>query len=283
MALEKPYRVKMDPNNVHINLLLYGPQGVGKTTLAASAQEHPALGPVLLVNFEGGTLSLVSRGDIDAIDINSIDEVDELFWLLRNKTDGFEQYKTIILDSGSEMQTLALEDTARAEIEKARRQGKNTERTIDDMELQTYGKSGAQLSRIFRWFRDLPINTIVTALPKFTYPAGANTKTGTPSLVVPFFTDKLGTQIMGYMDFVWYMGDDGSGRKYILTRDQGPYRAKTRGFNFANALGAIHSDPWLPNIYEMLLESEKGQARAEAVTNEEPVSVSNLFQTEGDE
>lgn len=278
-----PYRVQL--NKPKLNILLYGPQGTGKTTLAASAQEHPEMTPVLIANFEGGLLSLTSRGDIDAIDIKSILQMDQLFWLLHNKTPPFDKYKTLIIDSGSEMQNLAMEEATRAEIAQwqKRNQGKTPERTIDDIEIQTYGKVTSQLSRLFRWFRDLDMNVIITALPKMTYIKGADQRTATPTLVEPYFTNKLGTQVMGYMDMVWWLGDS-NGIRYLITRDKGPYRAKTRGYNFGNALGELYQNPWMPVIYELLLSSEQSTNKASQVT--EPTAVltsADLFPTEAEE
>jgi hypothetical protein len=235
--------------------MLYGRPGIGKTTLAASAQEHEDMSPVLTANFEGGLLSIGSRGDIDAVDIKTIEQVDELFWLIRNGTPPYDQYKTLVIDSGSEMQTLALEEAVRLEMAKKEKQGRLGDRTIDDIEIQNYGKSGAQLARMFRWFRDLPINLIITALPKFVFPQGADTRTSQPIEVCPSFTNKLGVQVMGYVDFLWYLYEEGGIRK-LLTRDTGSYRAKTRGYNFSLALGNPYPNPWLPTIYNLLIEAE---------------------------
>src|SRR3990172_9664620 len=44
-----------------LKMLFYGPPGVGKTVLAASAKDVVALSPVLLVDFEGGTRSIQDR------------------------------------------------------------------------------------------------------------------------------------------------------------------------------------------------------------------------------
>lgn len=269
-----PYRVKIDQPT--LNVLLYGPPGVGKTTVAASVQDHPSMSPVLFASFESGLLSIASRNDIDAVDIVSVIQMDELFWLLRNKTPPYDKYKTIVIDSGSEMQTLALEEARRSEMQKDAKAGKKTDSTIDDLELRTYGKAGAQIARLMRWYRDLPINLIVTALPKSTFSQGADQRTSIPSEVAPQFTNKVGVSIMGYMDMVWYLGrEEGTEKRYIVTRNRKPIIAKTRGFNFANALGEIYSNPWLPTIYELLLSSEKGTAKAEHV-NSEPVNISGI-------
>lgn len=278
-----PYRVTT--SKPKIKTLIYGRPGIGKTTLAASAQEHPDLAPVLTANFEGGLLSISGRGDIDAVDIHSMEEVDQLFWSIRNLTPPFDQYKTLIIDSGSEMQTLALEEAVRIEMNKKQAQGRLGDRTIDDIEIQNYGKSGAQLARIFRWFRDLPINLIITALPKFVFPQGVDARTALPIEVTPSFTNKLGVQIMGYVDFLWYLYEEGGVRK-ILTKDTGAYRAKTRGFNFQLGLGNPHNNPWLPTIYDLLVEAESvpiGQyvpqqaAPSASVTPETPSNMGTDF------
>lgn len=248
-----PYRVTL--GTPRINALIYGRPGSGKTTLAASAADHPDMAPILVANFEGGLLSVAGRGDVDAVDIRTMEQMDDIFWGLRNRTPGFEHYKTLIVDSGSEMQTLALEEAVREDITAQRKKGKGLERTIDDIELQNYGKSGAQLARMMRWFRDLPVNVIITALPKFVFASGGNERTSAPIEVFPSFTNRLATQIMGYVDFVWYLYEEG-GTRQMLTRDTGSYRAKTRGFNFNIALGSPHPNPWLPNLYNLLMSSE---------------------------
>lgn len=277
-----PYRVVVD--KPRLNILLYGSPGIGKTTLAASANEHPDLGPVLIANFEGGLLSIASRGDIDAVDIRSMKEADELFWALRNKTAGFEKYKTVVIDSGSEMYTLALEEAIREDMRKDPTKSLARGRTIDDIELQNYGRSGAQIGRIMRWFRDLPMNVIITALPKVQFAQGADQRIATPNSITPSFSAKLGVQIMGFMDFVWYMGETQEKRRYLIPEARGPYAAKTRGYQFAKALNAggkgVYPDPWLPTIYDLLISSESGNERAEIQpVNSTPLDSAEIFPT----
>lgn len=274
MPIAKPYRIILDKPK--INFLVYGPPGVGKTTFAASAQDHPDLAPVLVANFEGGLLSLTSRGDIDAVDITSMEQLDDLFWKMKNNIDDFGQYRTLVIDSGTELQTLALEETTRKEILKDQAQNKGGGRTIDDLEIRTYGTSGTMVSRLMRWFRDLDVNLIVTALPKYIYSQGADKRVSTPQEVTPAFTSKLGISVMGYVDMVWFLGEKDK-RRFLLTQDNGIYRAKTRGYNFAKALGEIYPDPWVPDIYNLLLESEKSKERAQPTVNSIPLTSVDVF------
>jgi hypothetical protein len=281
-----PYRVVL--GKPKLNILVYGAPGSGKTTFASSANDHPDMSPVLYASFESGLLSVATRG-VDAVDIHSVKQMDELFWLMfngkKNNDPVWGKYKTVVVDSGSEMLTLALEEATREEIEKDRRAGKNPNRGQDDLELRTYGKAGAQIARLMRWFRDLDVNLIVTALPKSTFSPGADQRTNTPIEVTPQFTNKVGVSVMGYMDMVWYLGvnEHDNNRRYLITRNRKPIIAKTRGYNFSNALGEIYPDPWLPVIYELLLSSESGGAKAEETVNPTPMNISgiDLFPPDG--
>ena len=236
-----------------MNILVYGIPGVGKTVFAASAQDCPHMKDVLVLNIEGGLLSVADRGDITAVDIRSMEELEEQFWNLANRKEGYERFQTVVIDSGSELQTLNLEQIARQSLNKpeSKRQGK----TMDDLWIEDYGKSTANLRRIFRWFRDLPLHVIITALPKTIY-SGTRGQ-GEPTAVVPSLTDKLGESLMGYVDAVWYMYMDSEENRKILTQSKGIHRAKTRGIAFSKSLGLVLEDPDMNKIHELFLEGGK--------------------------
>ena len=60
---------------------------------------------------------------------------------------------------------------------------------------------------------------------------------------------------MGYMDFVWFLYADKDGKRKLLTQPKGPYRAKTRGKVFAEAIGPVVENPDLADLYELYLNS----------------------------
>lgn len=242
------YRVK--PDGATMNILLYGSPGVGKTTLAATAQDHPSLRDVLFLNVEGGLLTISGRGDIQAVDVRTMGDLEQLFWNLRDRKGEYAAIKTVVIDSGSELQTLNVEEIVTT--------SKKQHPDRDTVFLEDWGKSTQQLRRVFRWFRDLPINVIVTALPKNTYRGQGSTEI---AAVKPSFTDKLGESVMGYVDAVWYMYVTPDGVRHLLTRKRGVYEAKTRGIAFAAALGEVVDEPTIPELYETFLRSEGALSR----------------------
>lgn len=247
---DSPIVYTVRPETQYINALVYGRPGVGKTMLACSAQDHPKLRDVLVINTEAGLLSVASRGDIRAVNVQTVQEVEAVFWALRQRRPGFETIRTVVIDSGSELQSLSLRNIVAREVTTAR----GNKRTLDDIWLEDYGTSTNELSRVFQMFRDLDVHFVVTALLKHTYPGGKGNLD--PTEAGPRLTTKLAEQLMGYVDFVWYMYADDSGERHILTEDRGIYRAKTRGPAFRAALTERYSNPSLPDIYELLLTTE---------------------------
>lgn len=246
--LDQRYKVQAQ-DQPQINALIYGAPGCGKTTLAATCQDHELMRDVMFLNIEGGLLSVASRGDLAAIDVRSLVELEKLFWEL-SKDPG--PIKTIIIDSGTELQTVNIEEIIEAKISSGHRQVDSR----DQINQDDYGRSSAQLKRLFRWFRDLPMNVIVTALAKEVYPKG-NVE-APPTAVQPSLTGKLAESLMGYMDFVWYLyQDQGSGARKMLTQPSGIFRAKTRGAKFSTALGQVVDNPHLAVIYDLLRTAER--------------------------
>ena len=136
---------------------------------------------------------------------------------------------------------------------------KNKDYTIDEVYLEDYGVAGKRLARILRGFRDLPIHVIYICHKKDKMRQGTNTLEESK----PNLTEKLGTAVMGYMDFVWYlytadepMGDEEHGywtetHRYLLTQPMNNYAAKTRGSDFANRIGAVIKDPNMVDIMKV--------------------------------
>lgn len=258
----EPVVVLADPSPVEVkkpffNAMIWGPPGVGKTVLAATCADHPDLAPALVLNIEGGLLSLGTRKNIQKVEIRSFEELEGYFWKISQKVKPFDVYKTVILDSATEIQTLSLLGITTNEVEKSKKKGDSKRTSIDEIFVGDYGKDTARLKRVFRWFRDAPVNVIFTALQKNVF-AKTTTQNEEPKLlsVEPWLTEKLGQALMGYVDFVWYLNVNAEGKRCLLTRDRGMFKGKTRGLNFSKALGEVVVEPNLAVLYDLLLKTE---------------------------
>ncbi len=256
------YRVV--PEQPHIKALIYSEPGAGKTTLAATAQDHPAMAPVLYANIEGGLISVAHRRDLHAVDIRSTAHLYELYRRIKNKEGDFAGVRTVVIDNITELQTMNLDEIVTREVEA----GKNSNReSIDDIWQEDYGTSTVQLSRIIRWFKGLDANLILTAHAKFVYPPTSNSRQrgaaadAEPLAVLPMLTQKLMKSVMGMVDFCWYLQyDPESKKRLMLTRPDGIFQAKTRGPRFAKAIGAVVTNPDMPTLYNTLVKAE-GRAK----------------------
>jgi len=258
------YIIKPDIFTKKMNILIYGDPGVGKTHLAGTAQDHKGMANVHVFNIDGGMMTLAQRGDIRASDVSSLEQLEEEMYKIANKDPEYEGVNTIVIDNITELQTINLESIIREEIRLSRKGGSSrTKReSLDEVFIDDYGKSTKQLARILRGFRDLPLHKIYIAHKSDKLRKGTQTVDESK----PSLTNKLGTAVAGYMDFVWYLYVDAAEEKdesgqamfvnhrYLLTQPYSNYLCKTRGEEFAEALGMVVQDPNLAEIYDLYLK-----------------------------
>lgn len=173
-----------------IKLLVYGDPGVGKTRFAGSSVLVPEMQPVLILDFEGGTLSLQDMTDINIVRLTSWEKVDRLYGSLYDKN----PYKTVVVDSLSELQKFSMSEIMRGVTQK------DSDRDPDIASLREWGKNSEQVRRFVRAFRDLPCNVIFTALNSEDRDERTNTIKSRPSL-----PGKLKGEVSGYVDIVLFM------------------------------------------------------------------------------
>lgn len=236
-----------------INLLVYGDSGVGKTTLAGSADECPELRPGLVIDFEGGTESLVrTYPDIDQVRVTTWKEMQAVYDELHRGKHG---YSTVILDSLTEIQKFNMYSIMEEML------AKRPDLDPDVPSMREWGKNLEQMRRFVRAFRDLQMNTIFTALKK----EDKNDKTGMVT-TLPSLSGKLAGEVAAFLDIVAYYyvkrignGADAEEKRMLLTAKTETIIAKDR----TGKLPMVVEEPTMQKLFDLInANSAAGQKKS---------------------
>lgn len=243
-------------NLPHLNLMVYGDSGVGKTLLAGTAAFVKELTPILFVDVEGGTLTLshFDSEDIDVVRVTKWQDMQKLYDELYRDQKG---YKTIVIDSLTEMQKLAMNSQLGA--------GTDLDPGGNMPEFKDWHINTEQMRRLVRAFRDLPLNTIFTAL---SMDAVDPRRPDGPTKKQPAFTKKLAGEIPAFFDILFYMyvkeTKDGPNQRLICTDKTSNVVAKCRVQGVPQILG-VDQVPTMELIYDLLIRNPITTAPSEVV------------------
>lgn len=224
----------------NFNILIYGKSGVGKTRLAGSAAAVPEMSPVLFVDIEGGTFTIRDiYPDAHVVRVTSWPDLQIVYEALFDEE---TPYRTVVLDSLTEIMKFNMYAIMQGVVKK------EAERDPDIPSVREWGKNIEQLRKFIRAFRDLPINTIFTALST----EEKNQKTGATEKKIAL-NGKLSLEAAGFLDIVVYMytkmvGDPPINKRLLLSTATEDVIAKDR----SNKLPPVLEFPTMQDIYDIV-------------------------------
>lgn len=210
-------------------IFLYGDSWSGKTRLAGSAQDVTEMADVLIGDIDVGVRTLMARGDISSARVKNVQDVEDLLWMFVRGDKEVAQFRTLVLDGGSELAKLEL-----AELAVKQAQAEPAKRDKDLNQMQDYLKLQNRLLRVLRMACSLPnINLIFTCRAQKVYPKLPGTQQANlqaePNAIVPDLSEKIRKTVLGYFDDVWFIAhDEESGDRHLFTDNYGPVLARTR-------------------------------------------------------
>lgn len=234
----------------HFNMLVYGKSGVGKTTLAGSAQAVPEMRRVLMIDIEGGTLSLRRQyPDIDSVRVQTWKEMQLVYDALFA---GGHGYQTVILDSLTEIQKFNMDDIMRKLVDQ------KEARDEDVPSIREWGKNLEQIRRFVRAFRDLPLNVIFTALVR-------EDKDKMLKLVnMPSLSGKMAGEVAAFLDIVLFYSikevTDADNNVKQMRVLQSQATETTTAKDRSGLLPPVMTDPTMAQLYDTIIRKTGAMA-----------------------
>lgn len=252
--------VKAAGRPAQLNMMIYGESGLGKTTLAGSADAVPDMRNVLIIDVEGGTESLrVPYPNVDVIRVASWQDMQNLYSTLQK---GGHGYNTVVIDSLTELQKFSMDKIMRELVES------KPDRDVDVPSMREWGKNITQIRQVVRAFRDLPVSTIFTALDR----ADKDERTGI-TVHKPYLSGKLASEVAAFLDVVVFfyvkeVEEEKDGKKIkvqerkILCQPTASHVAKDR----TNKLPMVITDPDMATIWGYISRSLNSETGTETET-----------------
>lgn len=175
------------------NILYYGNSGAGKSHAAATAVQVEELRPVLFISAEKKKDTLMNVKGYEDIDYATFDEWSDMNDLYEMIKEGDKDYNTIIIDSLTRVQELALDFILGQEIKNFK-----LDEEINSAQIQDWGKLITLTMKIVRAFNKLDATVIYTALQE----EEKDDRTGRITVQPAFNGQKTANKVCADMDIV---------------------------------------------------------------------------------
>lgn len=235
----------------NLNILFHGDGGMGKTSICASACLSPETAPVLVCDFEGGApirFAHCPEGTYTIVRITAIEDLNQVYEYLAK---GDHPYKTVVLDSLTEIQKLGLAEFATSG--NVAKTFKSSVVAVKVPEIAHWGKSALQMSMLVRFFRDLPMNVLFTTLTQTV----KDEITGKITLKVAL-PGKQADEVPGIPDIVGYVTTEqlgvGKQQRVILFQPDGKTVAKDRTDALPPKMVFEKDAPIIPMLLQLVKE-----------------------------
>jgi len=229
----------------YLNILIHSPGGHGKTSFIATACDDPRTSPILVLDYEGGAALRFAKKDPKTYTIRKVRNVKDLNDMYEYLATGKHPYKSVSLDSLTELQKLGLWEFVYGTTPDKTFKGNVIE--VKGAEIQHWGKSLNQMSMMMRYFRDLPMHTFFTALTQNLKDEVTGKITTTVAL-----PGKQADEIPGIPDIVGYLGiaktKDNPNQRVMLFQPDGKIVAKDR----TDALGIMMEEPTVTKMLDAI-------------------------------